>query len=127
MLVGLYDDKVNKNVVKKLEQIRNSLGGVEKFEASLSAEEILSKDMEELIDWGVRSIEKMPLSYDQIFEKLEPEILQENEESMSTSRENRAISFWVEKCKVRGRLDRESGEYALGNVLWSPQKSESWS
>ena len=124
MLVGLYDDKVKKNLVKKLDQIRNSLGGVEKFEASLSAEEILSKDMEELIDWGVRSIEKMPLSYDQIFEKLEPEILQENEESMSVSIENRAISFWVEKCKVRGRLDRESGEYALGNVLWSPQKSE---
>lgn len=28
---------------------------------------------------------------------------------------------WVEKTIVRGRTDRESGEYALGQALWSPK------
>jgi hypothetical protein len=28
--------------------------------------------------------------------------------------------FWIEKCKVKGRQDRESGPDALGQALWSP-------
>jgi len=31
--------------------------------------------------------------------------------------------YWVEKCKVEGRVDREAGEHALGKALWSPQAS----
>ena len=31
--------------------------------------------------------------------------------------------FWLEKTKVKGRQDRENGEHALGNSLWSPHKS----
>jgi MoxR-like ATPase len=34
-----------------------------------------------------------------------------------------ATRIWVEKCLVRGRADREAGEHALGNALWSPQRS----
>jgi len=32
--------------------------------------------------------------------------------------------FWLEKCDVKGRADRESGKYKLGDYLWSPQVSE---
>ena len=32
--------------------------------------------------------------------------------------------FFVEKTLVRGRPDRETGPYALGKVLWSPQSGE---
>lgn len=32
--------------------------------------------------------------------------------------------FWIEKTIVTGRLDRLSGERALGKVLWSPQKGK---
>jgi hypothetical protein len=35
------------------------------------------------------------------------------------------MRFWVEKTKVKGRPDREAGEYAVGNALWSPQRSRS--
>lgn len=31
---------------------------------------------------------------------------------------------WVEKTIVAGRSDREAGEYALGQALWSPQKAK---
>lgn len=33
--------------------------------------------------------------------------------------------FWIEKTNVLGRIDRESGDHALGRALWSPQKSKS--
>lgn len=38
--------------------------------------------------------------------------------------ELRTISrnWWLEKTIVKGRSDRETGEYSLGKVLWSPQK-----
>ena len=32
---------------------------------------------------------------------------------------------WIQKTIVRGREDRETGEYALGRMLWSPQRSNS--
>ncbi len=31
---------------------------------------------------------------------------------------------WVEKTIVHGRADRQTGEYALGKMLWSPQRSK---
>ena len=31
--------------------------------------------------------------------------------------------FWIEKTIVKGRSDRENGEHALGQALWSPQRS----
>src|SRR5690606_7254171 len=42
-------------------------------------------------------------------------------------KEERKISntkIWIEKTIVNGRPDRLSGDRALGNVLWSPQKSK---
>lgn len=30
--------------------------------------------------------------------------------------------WWVEKTIVKGRPDRETGEYSLGKALWSPQQ-----
>lgn len=33
-------------------------------------------------------------------------------------------NIWIEKTIVANRPDRQSGEYALGHALWSPQKSE---
>jgi MoxR-like ATPase len=35
------------------------------------------------------------------------------------------LRFWIEKTKVRGRLDREEGPHRLGAALWSPQRSRS--
>ena len=32
--------------------------------------------------------------------------------------------FWIEKTIVKGRADREAGENALGQALWSPQRSK---
>lgn len=31
--------------------------------------------------------------------------------------------IWVEKCHVKGRPDRQTGEHSLGKALWSPQRS----
>lgn len=31
---------------------------------------------------------------------------------------------WIEKTIVRGRPDRQTGEYALGRALWSPQRDK---
>jgi hypothetical protein len=31
---------------------------------------------------------------------------------------------WIEKTHVKGRPDREVGEYSLGQALWSPQRSK---
>lgn len=33
------------------------------------------------------------------------------------------VSWWIEITKVKGRVDRESGDYALGKALWSPQRN----
>ncbi len=35
-----------------------------------------------------------------------------------------APRYWIEKTIVEGRSDRLDGEYALGRVLWSPQRAE---
>lgn len=35
-----------------------------------------------------------------------------------------ARRFWIEKTIVAGRLDRMEGEHALGQALWSPQRSK---
>ena len=32
--------------------------------------------------------------------------------------------IWVEKTIVKGRLDREAGERALGKALWTPQRDK---
>lgn len=34
------------------------------------------------------------------------------------------MNFWIEKTIVKGRKDRESGVWALGKALWSPQKDK---
>jgi hypothetical protein len=38
---------------------------------------------------------------------------------------NTGTRIWVEKTLVRGYPTREAGDYALGRVLWSPQRSQS--
>lgn len=37
--------------------------------------------------------------------------------------EGREPRYWIEKTIVRNRPDRLEGEHALGNALWSPQRS----
>lgn len=32
------------------------------------------------------------------------------------------VNFWLEKTDVNGKKDRETGEYSLGNAMWSPQR-----
>lgn len=34
------------------------------------------------------------------------------------------MNFWIEKTIVKGRPDREFGDRALGNALWSPRKDK---
>lgn len=34
------------------------------------------------------------------------------------------IRYWIEKTIVKGRGDRESGEFALGKALWSPKQGK---
>jgi hypothetical protein len=34
------------------------------------------------------------------------------------------VQFWIEKTIVRGRPDREKGEFALGRALWSPRQDK---
>jgi MoxR-like ATPase len=36
----------------------------------------------------------------------------------------RTRQVWVEKTHVRGRADRQAGEYSLGRALWSPQRDK---
>jgi AAA domain (dynein-related subfamily) len=38
--------------------------------------------------------------------------------------DQKGVRFWIEKTLVSGRPDRLEGEHALGNALWSPQKSK---
>lgn len=38
--------------------------------------------------------------------------------------EAEAVKFWVEKTIVRGRADREQGEFAVGRALWSPKQDK---
>jgi 5-methylcytosine-specific restriction protein B len=36
----------------------------------------------------------------------------------------KAKRYWVEKTLVKNRSDRESGDYAVGKAVWSPQKGK---
>ncbi|QNA44667.1 McrB family protein [Lacibacter sediminis] len=44
------------------------------------------------------------------------------ESAMPLSKESRKV--WIEKTLVEGRNDREDGNYALGKMMWSPQKDK---
>jgi len=39
-------------------------------------------------------------------------------------RKRKPVRFWIEKTNVRGRADREHGQYSLGKALWSPQRDK---
>ena len=41
------------------------------------------------------------------------------------AKDGSAARVWIEKTIVQGRPDRQEGEYALGRMLWSPQRSAS--
>jgi len=118
--LGLNDDKADTRLKKKFESILEKNGGREKFSPMIDAYEGAKMSMEQLTDWAANTIKNYPLTYDELKEKLEPE-LTENEETLRES--NKTTSgFWIEKCGVKGRADREEGENALGKSLWSPQK-----
>jgi hypothetical protein len=55
-------------------------------------------------------------------ERWQPEEDEENDGETGSGSNPRV---WIEKTIVRGRADRETGEYALGRMLWSPQRSNS--
>lgn len=118
--LGLNDDKADTKLKRKLESIREMNGGAEKFSPMLDAFEGVKMSMEELTDWAINAINNFPFKYDELKEELEPELTKNEEELQGVDQER--SGFWIEKCGVRGRLDRVEGENALGKSLWSPQK-----
>lgn len=118
ILIGLNEDKSDRKLIKKLENIRKNYGDIEKFSPMLDGYEGANMTMEQLINWAVDQINNYPATYDEIKNQLEPE-LTENEERLII--DTKRSGFWVEKCGVKGRVDREQGENALGKSLWSPQ------
>jgi len=63
--------------------------------------------------WDNSSLKARPLqnAFEFVIDLVEPRRTQRN--------------WWIEKTYVKGRPHRESGDYALGKVLWSPQTDES--
>ena len=45
-------------------------------------------------------------------------------DSKENARQSAIPRFWVEKCLVEGRVDRQTGPHRLGQALWSPQKDK---
>jgi hypothetical protein len=118
ILLGLNDDLASRALKKKFDEYKNSLGGPNSLTKMLPGNDGASMSIDQLVDWAEKSIKELPATYDQVREALEPEITNCENEIYSTS------GYWLEKCDVKGRSDRENGEYKLGNYLWSPQVSE---
>jgi 5-methylcytosine-specific restriction protein B len=49
---------------------------------------------------------------------------EEEDEGPTSDGQQVGPRVWIEKTKVRGRKDREVGDYALGKMLWSPKRSK---
>lgn len=114
--LGLNEDKSSRELIRKLENLR--------IESALNSPMLdgyqgAKMSMDELTNWAVDAIKKLSLTYDEVREKLEPE-LTESEKIVHDEHKN--SGYWIEKCGVKGRADREEGDNALGKSLWSPQK-----
>lgn len=121
--LGINEDKADLRLRRKVDQVRNTHGGIESFTTQLPAIKGVKMSMAELIDWGVLAIKNLPLTYDQFCSALEPE-LSANEQSLDIKNTAEEPGYWIEKTLVKGRQDRESGSESLGQALWSPQKSK---
>ncbi|MBT8549999.1 AAA domain-containing protein [Polynucleobacter paneuropaeus] len=123
VLLGLNDDTSDNNLKKKFKQYMQSLGGPDSLKAMLPATEGIKLSMSELTDWAVNAIKNFPATYDQLSKALQPD-LDENDLQIKNEKFS---GYWIEKCSVNARRDREIGDFALGKVMWSPQKSSNGS
>jgi hypothetical protein len=119
VLLGLNDDTSDNALRKKFKNYKESLSGQNSFEAMLPAAEGLRFSMSELTDWAINAIRNFPETYETLAEALQPE-LGKNDAELD---EKKFSGYWIEKSGIRGRSDRQFGEFALGQVMWSPQKS----
>jgi len=119
--LGLNDDTADNSLRANFRRYKDTIGGQDSLTAMLNAEDGLNMSSEELTNWAVESIRSFPIQYDDLKNILEPE-LSRNDSELAV--ENFS-GYWIEKCNVNGRLDREQGNFALGRVLWSPQRNAS--
>ena len=123
--LGINEDKADKHLIEKVQQVREKFGGQYKFTVQLSANEGIKLSIEELIAWGTESIQQFPLTYEQFCVELEPELSNNTKDAKVQELEGQlGPKYWLEKVIVKGRADRESGDNALGKSLWSPQTSK---
>ena len=55
--------------------------------------------------------------------KVDPAPLYPHDIEALLSEQSNVPSVWIEKTKIKGRVDRNEGEHRLGQALWSPQSS----
>ena len=123
--LGINEDKADKHLIEKVQQVREKFGGQDKFTVQLPANEGIKLSIEELIAWGTESIQQFPLTYEQFCVELEPELSNNTKDAKVLELEvQQGPKYWLEKVIVKGRADRESGDNALGKSLWSPQTSK---
>ena len=123
--LGVNEDKADKHLIEKVQQVREKFGGQGKFTVQLPANEGIKLSIEELIAWGTESIQQFPLTYEQFCVELEPELSNNTKDAKVLELEGQlGPKYWLEKVIVKGRADRESGDNALGKSLWSPQTSK---
>jgi hypothetical protein len=123
--LGVNEDKADKHLKEKVQQVREKYGGQDKFTIQLPANEGIKLSIEELIAWGCERIQQFPLTYEQFRVELEPELSNNTKDIKVTEQERKlGPKYWLEKVTVKGRADRESGDNALGKSLWSPQTSK---
>lgn len=53
-----------------------------------------------------------------------PDELDVQEDDTEVNQPTPFPNVWVEKCHIKGRPDRQTGDHRLGQVLWSPQRSK---
>jgi MoxR-like ATPase len=104
-------------------------------------EKFLNVFSEEHIDFFLKSLELFDETVSQLDPMRKKQILSNFKNQDTTMKNWSAYEFgnflyevfpisgfqsgiWLEKTIVRGRKDREEGEYALGKALWSPQRDK---
>lgn len=74
-------------------------------------------------EWSPRKVEGLRTTVHQIRD--EANMLQAEEVLFNGGMSNNpSKKYWVEKTIVKGRPDREKGDYRLGKVLWSPRRDK---
>lgn len=124
--LGINEDKADRRLLEKVKLVREKFGGQDKFTVELPASEGVKLTMEELVSWSTDRIQRFPLTFDQFCEELEPELSNNTKELkvVEINQVRTGPKYWLEKVIVKGRADRESGDNALGQSLWSPQTSK---